>query len=104
MSPRMRPSATRRSTPSSATVVPKVFRRPRASMQAISSAPLLRCVGSQQVGQRETEALDRRLDPRPLLGEKSLSLRFQQEVARAGVHEHPATAPALDELLVDELL
>src|SRR6202171_3778674 len=40
MSPRMRPSSTRRSTLSNATVVPKVLRRPRASIVAINvSAP-----------------------------------------------------------------
>src|SRR5438552_3172700 len=36
MSPSMRPSSRRRSTPSSATVVPYALRRPRASMHAMA--------------------------------------------------------------------
>src|SRR3974390_246951 len=44
MRPRMRPSSTRRSTPSRATVLPKVLRRPRASIQGMSVLLLLiRC-------------------------------------------------------------
>src|SRR5438270_8882003 len=45
ISPRMRPSSTPRSTPSSAMVVPKALRRPRASMQAMASAVLLAGLG-----------------------------------------------------------
>src|SRR2546427_179163 len=41
MSPRMRPSSTCRSIPSSATVAPKVLRRPRASMHTMASVLLL---------------------------------------------------------------
>src|ERR1700681_3527989 len=40
MSPRMRPSSTRRLTPSNAMVFPNDLRRPRAAMQAIASALL----------------------------------------------------------------
>jgi hypothetical protein len=38
------------------------------------------------------------------LREKPLALALQQEDARAGVDEHAAAAPALDELLVHQLL
>ena len=40
MTPRMRPSSTRKSMPSSATVVPKTLRKPRASIVAITSTLL----------------------------------------------------------------
>src|SRR3954467_3824018 len=41
MIPTIRPSSTRRSMPSSATVVPNAFRRPRASMHDMASALLV---------------------------------------------------------------
>src|SRR5205814_4787489 len=110
-SPRMRPSSTRKSIPSSATVAPKVLRRPRASMHAMVLA-LLTCVrrgaarfgGSQQFLRGQAEPLDGRLDPGPLLGKKLVALALQQQIAGAGVDEHAAPSPALDQLLVDQLL
>src|SRR5881409_3356846 len=85
MIPRIRPSSTRRSTPSSAMVVPKALRRPRASMHAMASAfllaglgnfrfvgPRFRGVGLLQVGAVEqflcfqSEPLDCCGDPWPL--------------------------------------
>src|SRR5262245_53263752 len=108
----MRPSSTRRSTPSSATVVPKALRSPRASMLAMISALLLPGVrfrqaalaGFQQLSRREAEALDGGEDPGPLLVEELLALALQQQLARPGVDEHAAAPPALHELLVHQLL
>src|SRR5713226_6250945 len=95
--------------PSSAIVEPKALRRPRASMHAMVSALLLcrfrpGCGGAQQFLRRQAEPLDGRVDPGPLLREKPLALALQQQIARAFVDEHAATAPALDEVLVDQLL
>src|SRR5688500_13836099 len=112
MSPRIRPSSTRRSKPSSARVVRKALRRPRASMDAIASAVLLGCIrhrppmctGLQQLFRREAEPLDGRVDPGPDFGQELLPLVSQQQIARAGVDEHAAASLALHELLVDELL
>src|SRR5947209_10370776 len=73
ISPRMRPSSTRRLTPSNAIVEPYALRRPRASMQ-VMSALLLSTVRRQQLVRREAETLDRCLDARPVLGEKLLAL------------------------------
>src|SRR5215468_9240472 len=82
ISPRMRPSSTRKSTPSSATVVPNDLRRPRASMHAIASALLLSVLrlvqrtsaaiflSLQQLFRRQAKPLDRCRDPRPLFGQK----------------------------------
>src|SRR5262245_4220681 len=108
MSPRMRPSSTRRSTPSSATVVPKALRRPRASMQLMTSSLLSRlrggAAGVQQLLRRQAEALDRRVDPGPLFREELLAFALQEQIARAGVDEHAAPSPPLHESIVDELL
>src|SRR5437867_11732846 len=112
MSPRMRPSSTRKSTPSSAMVVPKAFRRPRASMHAIFSALLLSsfrlrpevCAGLQQLFRRQSEPLNRFVDPGPLFGQKLLAFGREQQIARAGPDEHAETSLLLDELLVDQLL
>src|SRR5438552_2348533 len=112
MSPRMWPSSTRKSTPSSAMVVPKDFRSPRASMHAIASAllrpSLLRrpasCGGAQQFFRCDTEPLNRFGDPRPFLREKLLTFAFQQQIARAGFDEHAEPSLHLDKLLVDQLL
>src|SRR3954468_9818075 len=102
MMPRMRPSSTWRSTPSSATVAPNALRKPRASMQDMSSLLLLAAI--QQLFRRESEPADRCVDARPVLRQKLLPLGFQQQLARAVVDVHPAAALLLDELLVDELL
>src|SRR6516225_8433406 len=91
ISPRMRPSSTRRSTPSSAMVVPNVLRSPRASMHAMASA-LLPCgvrrrpavsAGFEQFFRFQPEPPDRRVHPRPLFGEKPLAFLREQQVARA---------------------
>src|SRR3954454_2303433 len=112
MSPRMRPSSTRRSTPSKATVLPKTLRRPRASITDMS-ALLLRgvrrlrrrvCGRLQQFFRFQTKSLNGRVDPRPLLLEELLAFGLQQQLARSGIDEHAPTSFRLDELLVDELL
>src|SRR5437879_2655224 len=106
MSPRMCPSSTRRSTPSSATVVPKALRRPRASMHAMGSALLAGirrrragCGSCQQLLRRQAETLNRRVDSGPLVGEKLLALALQQQLAGAGIDEHAQASPLLDQLL-----
>src|SRR5712692_2986965 len=112
MSPRMRPSSTRKSTPSTAMVVPKAFQRPRASMHAMALAPLLRgirrrpaaCGSIQQFFRCEAEPLNGCVDLGPLVGKKFLAFALQQQIARAGIDEHAATSLTLDKLLVDQLL
>src|ERR1700687_5269090 len=119
MSPRMRPSSTRRSTPSSATVVPNVLRRPRASMHAMASALLfggIRLRGLRRRGLRrrpraiqeffrlQAKPLDGGLDPRPLFAQELLPLALQQQAARAGIDEHAKAAPGLDQPLVHQFL
>src|SRR6267378_8584093 len=107
MSPRMRPSSTCRSTPSSAMVVPKALRRPRASMHAMDSALLLRgirlggfrfqgrvirrrlaVVPVQKLFRFQTEPLNDCVNTEPLSTEKFLPFGLQQQVARAGIDEH----------------
>src|SRR3954449_7917750 len=102
MMPRMRPSSTWRSTPSSAMVAPNALRSPCASMQAMST--LLFHDAVQQLFRRQPQPADRCVDPRPVFGEKLLALGFQQQLARTNIDVHPAAALLLDELLVDELL
>src|ERR1700758_4869247 len=112
MSPTMRPSSMRKSIPSSATVDPKVLRRPRASMHAIALALLLLVVerwpavrlGIQQFFGVEAQPLNSRLNPRPFVLEKLLAFALQKQTARADIDEHPQSAPLLYQLLVDELL
>src|SRR6266545_861644 len=110
MRPRMRPSSTRKSTPSSAMVVPKALRSPRASMHAMASASLLWSIRRrgrrrfQQFFRCQAEPLDGCVDPRPLLRQKLLAFALQQQIARARFDEHAATSPCLDKLLVDQLL
>src|ERR1700746_1752377 len=101
ISPRMRPSCTRRFTPSSATVVPKILRRPRASMQAIALRFLLSLVRVgccrgwliQQFFCFEAQALNGCVNPRPFFSKKFLAFALQQKIARAGVDEHAAASP-----------
>ena len=103
--PRMRPSSTFRSTPSSATVVPKVLRRPRASMLAMAQPSFARrCRRAQQLLGVEAQPLDGGVDRRPLLGQEPLALRLEQQLARAGVDEHAQAPPLLHQLLVGQLL
>src|ERR1700741_1773866 len=112
MSPTMRPSSMRKSIPSSATVDPKVLRRPRASMHAIALAFLLLGVelrpavrsGIQQFFGVEAQPLNGRLNPGPFVLENLLPLAREQQTACAHIDEHPKSAPLLDQLLVDELL
>src|SRR6266849_7418682 len=117
MSPRMRPSSTRRSMPSSATVVPKALRRPRASMHAMASALLL--FGFRRCGIRRRPAVCGRIeqffrlqseppngciDPGPFFRKKLLAFAPQQQIARARIDEHAATSLTFDQLLVHQLL
>src|SRR5258707_10395068 len=110
--PRMRPSSTRRSMPSRAMVVPRVLRRPRASMQAMTSALLLGRIRRlpagrgriQQFFRCQAEPLNGCVDPGPLLRQELLAFALQEQVARAGIDEHATTSLRLDELLVDQLL
>src|SRR5438034_1291352 len=112
MMPRMRPSSTRKSMPSSATVVPKAFRRPRASMHAMASAllffgfrfRLMACGSLQQFFRCHAEPLNGCGDPGPFFGEKLLAFALQQQIARAGLDEHAETSPLLHKLLFDQLL
>src|SRR6266496_1411360 len=110
--PRMRPSSTRKSTPSSATVVPKTLRRPRASTHAIASLFLLfsfcfslpTCAIFQELFRLQSEPLNRPVHSGPLLSEKLLPFAFQQQTARAGVDKHAETASGLNKSLVHQLL
>src|SRR6266436_8280391 len=114
----MRPSSTRKSIPSTATVVPNAFRRPCASMHAMASALLLRrfrfgwfrlCVirrrpvGSavHQFFRLQAEPLDGRADPRPFFAKKLLPFALQQQIARTGIDEHAEASLGFDQPLVD---
>src|SRR5207302_6816978 len=101
MMPRIRPSSTWRSTPSSSMVAPNALRRPRASMQAMSA---LLHLAVQQLFGGQAEPANRCVDPRPVLGEQLLALALQQQLARSPIDVHPSAAFLLDELLVGELL
>src|SRR5947207_3644426 len=84
ISPRMRPSSTRKSTPSRATVGPNALRRPRASMLVMVSAILLGSVrrwlaaSFQQLFRCQAEALNGGGDPGPLFREKLLAFGLQK--------------------------
>src|SRR5437016_7408495 len=126
MSPRMRPSSTRRSMPSSATVVPKTLRRFRASMHAMASVLLLgslrlcslplgtlRLFGIrwwlalcavQEFFCLQAEPLNGGRNARPLFAKKFLPFALQQQTACPGVDEHAATPSGFDQSLVHQLL
>src|ERR1700736_6104024 len=108
ISPRMRPSSTRRSTLSNAMVVPKTLRRPRASFVAIASSPFRLGTALRRGGIEfllgQTKPLDLFRDSGPFFGEKFLTFAFQQKIARAGFNKHAETALHLDQLLIDQLL
>src|SRR3984893_9855573 len=123
MSPRMRPSSIRKSTPSRAMVVPKALRRPRASMTVMASALLLVLGGGRPGGFRrrgicgrpagrpvqeffrlQPEPQNGCVDPRPFFAKKLLPFALQQQTACAGVDEHAEAASALDQPFVDQLL
>src|SRR5688572_2598875 len=92
--PRMRPSSTFRSMPSTATVFLKALRRPRASITAICSAlPAGLAARSDRLGAhelfgRQAQPADGGGDLRPLLLQELLALGVQQQLARAVHHEH----------------
>src|SRR5882757_2531859 len=95
ISPRMRPSSTHRSMPSSATVGPKLLRSPRAAMADMASAFLLFCFrlrspgcAVQQVFRLESESLDGCVHPGPFFGKKLLAFCLQQQTARTVIDEH----------------
>src|SRR5262245_9056747 len=112
MSPRMRPSSTRKSTPSSAMVAPKALRRPRASITAMALVLLLCGVWCRpSTGGAfawSCGSLDGLLTGCVVLGsfvgENVLSLVLQQQVSRIGFADHAQAPILLDKLLVDELL
>src|SRR5579862_9731865 len=111
MSPRIRPSSTRKSTPSRAMLVPKALWRPRASMHVMASVLLLEAFrglasgsGIQEFLRFQAQPLNVGVDSRPLLGQKLLALAFQQQLARTRIDKHAATSLAFDQLLVDQLL
>src|ERR1700674_6062826 len=123
MSPRMRPSSIRKLTPSSAMVVPKALRRPRASMTVMASALLLVPGGIRLGGFRrcgicgrpaarsvqeffcfQAEPLNGCVDAGPLFSKKLLPFALQQQSACAGIDEHAKAASAFDQPFVDQLL
>src|SRR5579884_1524449 len=133
MSPRMRPSSTRRSRLSSETVEPNTFRRPRASIQCISALLLgfrirrrrilrrvprvsltfgevrtsrsvpIRARFQQLIG-GQAEPLNRSVNPWPFFVEKFLALALHQQIPRAGVDKHAASPPGFDQTFVYQLL
>src|SRR5712691_3090215 len=112
MSPTMRPSSTRKSTPSTATVVPKALRRPRASMHVMASELLLfhfrlrpaSCRTVEQFFRRETEPVNRSVDPWPFFVKEPLAFSLQKQIACTVMDEHAETLLTLDNPLVHQLL
>src|SRR6266849_1225727 len=112
ISPRMRPSSTRKFMPSTATFVPKAFRRPRASMHAMASVLLLFdfrlrpafCGTVEQFFRREAEPLNGCVDPGPFFAKKLLPFALQQRTACAGIDEHAEATSGFDQTLVHQLL
>src|SRR5882724_1218451 len=121
MSPRIRPSSTRKLTPSTAMVVPKALRRPRASMHAMASSLFLgriRLAGFrlcairrrpavcavQQFFCLQPEPLNGCVDPGPFFAKKLLPFALQQQTARAGIDEHAEAASGFDQPFVHQLL
>src|SRR6266480_629607 len=109
INPRIRPSSTRRSTLSKATVVPKTLRSLCASITAIASfsfhqfakTPL--CRGN-KFSPRQTEPLNLRRNAWPFFRQKFLPFAFQQQFARTSFDEHPEAAFHLDQILINQLL
>src|SRR3569833_3358375 len=117
MRPTMRPVSIEKLTWSRARVLRKFFVRPRASIIVVivlsrARGGDLRRPGrsmgfgtlAEQLGGGQTQALDRRVDPRPLVIEKSGSLVFHERLTHPNTHEHSATSPLFDQLLVHQLL
>src|SRR5579863_4985524 len=102
--PRVRPVATVRSMPASATVEPYALRRPWASMQGMGSA-LLGTIGgwAEQLFRLQAEPLDAGENQRPLFLEELLPLAGEQALSRAGGGEHAEPAPLLNQTVVDQL-
>src|SRR3989449_2400071 len=109
----MRPSSTRKLTPSSAMVVPNALRSPRASMHAMVSAFLLffsfrlwlaACAILQQFFRLQAEPLNGCVDSGPFFTKKLLPFALQQQTACAGIDEHAAASSGLDKPLVHQLL
>src|SRR5437764_701119 len=106
-SPRMRPSSTRKSMPSSAMVVPNVLRRPCASMHAMASALLLfgfrlwpaGRAAIQQFFRRQAETLNGGVDPGPFVRNKPLAFALQQQIARSGLDKHAKSPAFFDQFL-----
>src|SRR5438067_1710264 len=103
MRPRIRPSLTRRSTLSSATVVPKTLRSPCASIVAIRLAllplsrlgtPLRR--GGIELLLGQTKPLNLFRNSRPFVGEEFLAFAFEQQITRTGFNEHAQTSLDLE--------
>src|SRR5256886_15449901 len=111
--PRMRPSSTRKLTPSSAMVAPNPLRGPGASMHAMVSAVLLffsfrlglaACAILQQFFRLQAEPLNGCVDSGPFFTKKLLPFAPQQQTACAGIDEHAAASSGLDQPLVHQLL
>src|SRR5205809_3994523 len=111
INPRIRPSSTRRSTLSKATVVPKTLRSLCASIVAIRLAllplsrlgtPLRR--GGIELLLGQTKPLNLFRNSRPFVGEEFLTFALQQQITRTGFNEHAQTSLHLDQLLIDQLL
>src|SRR2546422_9222898 len=109
----MRPSSTRKLTPSSAMVVPNALRSPRASMHAMVSAFLLffsfrlwlaACAILQQFFRLQAEPLNGCVDSGPFFTKKLLPFAPKQQTACAGIDEHAEAASGLDQPLVHQLL
>ena len=113
MSPRMRPSSTRRLAPSRRDGRAVGLAQPACfygchGFSSPSRVHRARDLGVAPVSSSsfglQAEALNGCVDPGPLFGQKLLPFALQQQFARAGVDEHAETAAALDELLLDQLL
>src|SRR5258706_8866903 len=119
MSPRMRPFSTLRLTSFSATVVPNLLRRPRASMHVMASALLLLLLRIRLIGVRrfgiggrlagraiqklfrvEAEPLNDGVNAGPLFAKKLLPFALQQHVASARIDEHAQAAPGFNQTLI----
>src|SRR5581483_3805555 len=116
-SPRIRPSSTRKSMPSSAMVFPNALRRPRASIQAIGSALLLLFLGRQrsrgrlalagtvqEIFRGQAEAQHGCVNSRPYFREEFLALSLQQQIACTAIDKHPAPPFSLHQSFVNQLL
>src|SRR5262249_1747807 len=110
--PRMRPSSTRKSMPASATVVPNVLRRPRASMHGMDSALLLFGFGLRLTARAHittffgggAEPLNGHLNSGPFFSEKFLAPALHKQIARPIFDEHAHPPPLLDQSFIHQFL